>query len=55
MKIDEKSQAEVQIIEMTPKDAGKVPLCSHKDPKKEGYQLKFQWIKKRMSEGLQAI
>lgn len=43
---------EVEIIEMTPKDAGKVPLCSHKDPRKEGYQYKFQWIKKRMSEGL---
>jgi L-amino acid N-acyltransferase YncA len=54
MKTSEKPQAKVQIIEMTPKDAGKVPLCGHKDPSKECYQHKFQWIKKRMSEGLKA-
>jgi hypothetical protein len=52
MKTSEKPQAEVQIIEMTPKDAGKVPLCGHKDPSNEGYRHKFQWITKRMSEGL---
>ncbi|MHC4569131.1 MAG: GNAT family N-acetyltransferase [Planctomycetota bacterium] len=52
MKTSEKPQAKVQIIEMTPKDAGKVPLCGHKNPSKEPYQHKFQWIKKRMSEGL---
>jgi GNAT superfamily N-acetyltransferase len=52
MKIDEKSHVEVQIIEMITKDAGKVPLCAFKDPRNEGYQYKFQWIKKRMSEGL---
>jgi len=52
MKTSEKSQAKIQIIEMTPKDAGKVPLCGHKDPSKECYQHKFQWIKKRMFEGL---
>ncbi|MHC4462433.1 MAG: GNAT family N-acetyltransferase [Planctomycetota bacterium] len=52
MKTSDKSKVEVQIIEMTPKDAGKVPLCSYKNPSNEGYQHKFQWIKKRMSEGL---
>ncbi|MHC4546780.1 MAG: GNAT family N-acetyltransferase [Planctomycetota bacterium] len=52
MKTSEKPQAKIQIIEMTPKDAGKVPLCGHKNPCKEPYQHKFQWIKKRMSEGL---
>jgi GNAT superfamily N-acetyltransferase len=52
MKTSEKPQAKIRIIEMTPKDAGKVPLCGHKDPSKECYQHKFQWIKKRMSEGL---
>ena len=39
---------------MTPKDAGKVPLCGHKDPSKEAYRHKFQWITKSMSEGLKA-
>ncbi|MHC4084875.1 MAG: GNAT family N-acetyltransferase [Planctomycetota bacterium] len=52
MKTSEKPQAKVQIIEMTPKDAGKVPLCGHKNPSKEPYRHKFQWIKKRMSKGL---
>jgi len=52
MKTDDRSRIEVQIIEMTPKDAGKVPLCGHKNPSKKCYQHKFQWIKKRMSEGL---
>jgi GNAT superfamily N-acetyltransferase len=52
MKTSEKTQAKIRIIEMTPKDAGKVPLCGHKDPSKECYQHKFQWIKKRMYEGL---
>jgi GNAT superfamily N-acetyltransferase len=52
MKTSDKDKAKVQIIEMTPKDARKVPLCGHKDPSKEAYQHKFQWIKKRMSEGL---
>ncbi len=52
MKTSEKAKVEVQIIEMTPKDAGKVPLCGHKDPSKEAYQHKFQWITERMSEGL---
>ena len=52
MKTSEKQQAKVKIIEMTPKDAGKVPLCWCKDPNNECYQHKFQWIKKRMSEGL---
>jgi len=52
MKTSEKPQARIQIIEMTPKDAGKVPLCGHKDPSKEAYRHKFQWIKKHMSEGL---
>ena len=50
--VSDKAKVEVQIIEMTPKDAGKVPLCGHKNPSKETYQHKFQWIKKRMSEGL---
>lgn len=40
MKTSEKPQAKVQIIEMTPKDAGKVPLCGHKDPSKETYRKK---------------
>jgi hypothetical protein len=44
MKTSEKPQAKIQIIEMTPKDAGKVPLCGHKNPCKEPYQHKFQWI-----------
>ena len=52
MKTSEKPQVKVQIIEMKPKDAGKVPLCGHKDPSKEPYQHKLQWIMKRMSEGL---
>jgi len=52
MKTRDKSQVEVQVIEMTPEDAGKVPLCGHKDPTKDAYRHKFQWIKKRMSEGL---
>jgi GNAT superfamily N-acetyltransferase len=52
MKTSNKAKVEIQIIEMTPKDAGKVPLCGHKDPSKEAYRHKFQWIKKRMSEGL---
>jgi len=52
MKTSDKARAEIQIVEMTPKDAGKVPLCGHKDPSKEAYRRKFQWIKKRMSEGL---
>jgi len=52
MKTSNKAKVEVQIIEMTPKDAGEVSLCGHKDPSKEGYRHKFQWIKKRMSEGL---
>jgi GNAT superfamily N-acetyltransferase len=52
MKTSNKAKVEVQIIEMTPKDAGKVPLCGHKDPSNEGYRHKFQWIRKRMSEGL---
>jgi len=52
MKTSEKPQVKVQIIEMKPKDAGKVPLCGHKNPSNEGYQHKFQWIKKRLSEGL---
>jgi GNAT superfamily N-acetyltransferase len=52
MKTSEKPQAKIKIIEMTPEDAGKVPLCGHKNPSKECYQHKFQWIKKRMSEGL---
>ena len=52
MKTSDKANAEVQIIEMTSKDAGRVPLCGHKDPSKECYQHKFQWIKKRMAEGL---
>ncbi len=52
MKTSEKPQAKVRIIEMTPKDAGKVPLCGHKDASKEPYQHKFRWIKERMSEGL---
>ena len=30
MKTSDKAKVEVQIIEMTPKDAGKVPLCGHK-------------------------
>ncbi len=38
MKTSKKPQAKVQIIEMTAKDAGKVPLCGHKDPSKETYQ-----------------
>jgi L-amino acid N-acyltransferase YncA len=52
IKTSEKPQVKVRIIEMTPKDAGKVPLCGHKNPSKKCYQHKFQWIKKRMSEGL---
>lgn len=52
MKASEKRQAEVQIIEMGPNDAGKVSLCGHKDPGKACYQIKFGWIKKRMAEGL---
>ncbi|MGD2093531.1 MAG: GNAT family N-acetyltransferase [Phycisphaerales bacterium] len=52
MKTSNKAKSKVQIVEMAPKDAGKVPLCGHKDPSKEGYRHKFQWIKKRMSEGL---
>jgi L-amino acid N-acyltransferase YncA len=52
MKTSDKAKVEVQIIEMTPKDAGKVPLCWGKDPNNECYQHKFQWIKKRMPEGL---
>lgn len=42
MKPSEKPQAKVRIIEMTGKDAGKVPLCGHKDPSHEGYRHKFQ-------------
>lgn len=52
MKTPEKSRGNVRIIEMTPKDAGKVPLYGHKDPSKACYQHKFQWITKHMSEGL---
>jgi L-amino acid N-acyltransferase YncA len=52
MKTSNKAKVEVRIVEMAPKDVGKVPLCGHKDPSKEGYRHKFQWIKKRMSEGL---
>ena len=52
MKASEKPQANIHIIEMTPENAEKVPLCGHKDPGKKCYQHKFQWIKKRMSEGL---
>ena len=52
MKISDKTKVEVRIVEMTPKDFGKVPLCGHKNPNNEGYRHKFQWIKKRMSEGL---
>lgn len=52
MKPSDKARAKVRVIEMTPEDAGTVPLCGHKDPSKEPYQHKFQWLKKRMSEGL---
>lgn len=45
-------KVEVQIVEMTPEDAGKVSLCGHKDPDNAGYQHKFQWLKNRLSEGL---
>ena len=51
-KTSEKPQTKVRIIEMTPKDAGKVPLCGHTNPGKEAYRHKFQWLAKRMSEGL---
>jgi len=52
MKTSDNAKVEVLTIEMTPKDAGKVPLCGHKDPSNEGYRHKFQWLRKRMSEGL---
>ncbi|MBN2136260.1 MAG: GNAT family N-acetyltransferase [Sedimentisphaerales bacterium] len=52
MEISGKPQAKVRVIEMTPKDAGKVSLCGHKNPSSETYQHKFQWITKRMPEGL---
>ncbi len=54
MKTSKKPQATARIIEMTPKDAGKVPLCGHKNSTKAPYQHKFQWLRKRMSEGLKA-
>jgi len=54
MKTSDKARVEVRIIEMTPKGAGKMPLCGHKDPSKACYQHKFQWLKKRISEGLKA-
>ena len=52
MKTSDKTKVEVQIIEMTSKDAGKIPLCGYKNPNKESYQHKFQWITKRLFEGL---
>ncbi len=54
MKTSDNAKADVRIVEMTEKDAGKVPLCGHTDPSKEAYRHKFQWITKRMSEGLKA-
>jgi hypothetical protein len=45
MKTSNKAKVEIQIIEMTPKDAGKVPLCGYKDPSNEDYRHKCQWIR----------
>lgn len=47
-----KSSDKPQIIEMTPDDFGKLPLCSHKNAKKEPYRQKFLWLTRRMAEGL---
>ncbi len=52
MKASEKPPIKIQIIEMTPEDAGTAALCGHKDPGKGCYQHKFQWLKQRMAEGL---
>jgi GNAT superfamily N-acetyltransferase len=52
MKTSEKAKGEVRIVEMTEQDAETMPLCGHQDPSQGAYQHKYQWIRKRMSEGL---
>jgi hypothetical protein len=44
MKIHKKSQAGVEIIEMTAEDAGRGPLCGYRDPRNEGYRLRVRGI-----------